>query len=173
MDRIDVKRLQLQTAWNEARRGGGQLVVGQVMTAAPSCIDSQTSVLELVKMFHAKEFRHLLVVDAAGNLQGVVSDRDVIRCFGPGKYPRQELLAQIRAERIMSTDVITVQPDTALDKAVQIMLEQGISCLPVVIERRTVGILTNTDIQIILHELLQSDLLKESAAPEWVAEQCG
>ena len=168
MDRLDIKRVQIQDACEEVQAGGDRaLLVGQVMTPAPSCIDSQTTVLELVKMFHLKEFRHLLVTDETGLLKGVISDRDVIRCFGPGRYPKQDLLAQIRAERIMSTDVITVQPDTSLERAIRIMLDHGVSCLPVVVGEKLVGILTNTDIQVVLHELLRSSPTAKSANVEW------
>jgi len=157
MERLDIKRVQVQDALSETCLSTGQpLLVGQVMTAAPSCIQADTSVLELVKLLHAKEFRHLLVTDEQGRLRGVVSDRDVIRCFGPGKYPQAEILAQIPAERVMSVDVVTIQPAVPLHQAVEIMMEQGISCLPVVVDEHVVGILTNTDIQLVLHELMGS-----------------
>ena len=161
MERLDIKRVQIQDAWEESQSDIGKpLLVGQVMTPSPSCISTQTSVLELVRLFHAKEFRHLLVTDETGKLKGVISDRDVIRCFGPGKYPKQELLAQIRAERVMSTDVVTISPAMTLERAVMVMLEQGVSCLPVVIGEKLVGILTNTDVQVVLHELLQMELVR-------------
>ena len=157
MDRLDIKRVQIQDACEESHASGGQqLLVGQVMTPSPRCISTETTVLELVKLFHAKQFRHLLVTDESGKLRGIVSDRDVIRCFGPSKYPKPELLEKIRTERVMSGDIITVSPQTPLERAVVTMLEHGVSCLPVVVEDKLVGILTNTDLQVTLLELLRT-----------------
>jgi CBS domain-containing protein len=167
MDRLDVKRVQVLDALDSAERRDGQamLVVGQVMTAAPSCIPPETSALELIKLFHAKQFRHLMVTDAADCLIGVISDRDVIRCLGPGQHPDPATLARITAAGIMSSDLVTVRPDTPLERAVMLMTEQGISCLPVLVERTLVGILTNTDLHVVLQILLQTlrrSLLAES-----------
>ncbi len=105
MNRLDVKRIQIHEALR--RLGGcpaqGRLKVRDVMTPAPTCIASSTSALDVVRMLHAKEFRHLLVTDSRGRLLGLVSDRDVFRCFGPGRYPDQEILAGIAAIDIMSS----------------------------------------------------------------------
>jgi CBS domain-containing protein len=126
------------------------------MTASPRCISPDTTALELVDLFHTQEFRHPLVVNAAGHLIGVISDRDVLRCFGHERHPKVELLAGIRASEIMSTELVTVEPDAPLETAVSMMLDFGISCLPVVSNERLVGILTATDVYIVSHLLLQS-----------------
>jgi CBS domain-containing protein len=169
MNRLDIKRIQIREAVR--RLGGcpeqGRLKVRDVMTPAPTCIASSTSVLDMVRMFQAKEFRHLLVTDPRGRLLGLVSDRDVLRCFGPGKYPDQEKLAGIAALEIMSADLITTSPDVSLLSAAGEMLGHGISCLPVLADDKLVGILTNTDLETVLEVLLQTSqaaLAEQSAA---------
>lgn len=156
MDRTELKRKQvletLADAEQIARHGG--LKTGHVMTLAPSCIPPDTTALELIKLFHTKQFRHLLVTDAPNRLVGVISDRDVIRCLGPER-PDRSVLAGITAAEIMSTDLVTVDPNTPLQRAVVLMLDQGISCLPVLAEGALVGILTNTDLYLVLQVLLQ------------------
>ena len=158
MNRLDVKRIQIREAVR--RLGGcpaqGRLKVRDVMTPAPTCIASTTSVLDVVRMFHAKEFRHLLVTDPRGRLLGLVSDRDVLRCFGPGRYPDQEKLAGIAAIDIMSSDLITVSPETSLATAASELLGHGISSLPVLADEKLVGILTNTDLETALEVLLHA-----------------
>ena len=73
MHRLEVKRIQIADAlrWCGGCAGQGRLRVGDVMTPAPTCIASSTSVLDMVRMFHAKEFRHLLVTDTRGRLLGL------------------------------------------------------------------------------------------------------
>lgn len=130
--------------------------VEQVMTPSPTCIGPDVNVLELVRMINRKGFRHLLVTDDDGRLKGVVSDRDVVRCFGPTKYPDEEVLCTIFSKDIMSTDLITVSPGALLEAAVALMVDHGISCLPVVDNGRLVGIITNTDLDFVLQFLLQT-----------------
>ena len=157
MDRTDAKRQQVIEALADAvapERHEG-LTVSQVMTTAPSRIGPETTALELVKLFHAKQFRHLLVTDARDRLVGVISDRDVIRCLGPERHPERSVLAGITAARIMSTDLVTVGPNAPLERAVVLMIDEGISCLPVLAGETLVGILTNTDLHVVLRVLLQ------------------
>ena len=157
MDRLDRKRQQILAALSEAvEHGQDRLRVGQVMTPDPACISADASILDLVRLFHAKEFRHPLVTDAEGNLVGVVSDRDVIRCFGPAKYPPEDVLRGITAAEIMSTDVVTVSPDDPLEQAIELLFGYGINCLPVVSDTRLVGILTTTDLYVVLEALLKT-----------------
>jgi acetoin utilization protein AcuB len=157
MDRLEKKRRQVIEALGETERleRQGGLSVGQVMTVSPSCVTPELNALELIKLFHAKGFRHLLVTQGE-RLVGVISDRDVIRCLGPGDTPQREVLAQTTAADVMSVDLVTVGPEMLLEKAAALMLDEGISCLPVVREGTLLGILTNTDLHVVLQALLQT-----------------
>jgi predicted transcriptional regulator len=68
----------------------------------------------------------------------------------------------------MSTDLVTVGPNMPLERAVSMMIGQGISCLPVLADETLMGILTNTDLhlllQILLETIRQSSLEKSLAA---------
>jgi len=160
MDRINIKRNQLRATLSTDK--SGRFCVAHVMTTEPSCVQPETSVLELVELFHAKHFRHVLVVDHEDKLVGVVSDRDVLRCFGFHEGPKRSVLAGIRVQELMSTDLVTVRPETPLEQAVTLMVEEGISCLPVLNEAELVGILTNTDLHVVLQVFLQSALAVSS-----------
>jgi len=86
------------------------------------------------------EIRHLLVVDRAGIVVGLISDRDVLRAIEtrPG--------GSVRIGAIMTRDIITVTPGTPAVTAVEELLQHKVSALPVVDERgRPVGIVTSTD----------------------------
>lgn len=152
------KQKQVDVALVRSGWGGSRdvLLVSQVMTANPSCVSPDLSVLELIKLFHAKGFRHLLVTDSNQRLIGVISDRDVLRCLGYGGEPKRDSLDHIKASAVMSADLVTISPQTTLEHATSILLEQGISCLPVEEEGRLVGIVTNTDLHMVLRQLLLS-----------------
>jgi acetoin utilization protein AcuB len=160
MDRVEAKRMQVCEALEKENRKQlreqGGFLVAQVMTSRPSCISPDTTALELIGLFHTKQFRHLLVVDEEHRLIGIISDRDVLRCLGPAKRPDRAALAEITARDIMSTDLLTVTPGTLLERAVVLMIDQGVSCLPVLVGSTLVGIVTNTDLNVLLQMFLQS-----------------
>jgi acetoin utilization protein AcuB len=169
MQRHDTKRRQVLGALaGSGRLGGpGRLTAEAAMTAAPSCIPPETTALELVRLFHEKQFRHLLVSEDGMHVAGVISDRDVIRCLGPERRPDREALGRITAADVMSTDLVTIEPGALLDRAATLMLDYGISCLPVVADGVLVGILTNTDLHVVLQILVQT--LRESSPEDSVA----
>jgi CBS domain-containing protein len=152
MDKIDAKRALLDQVLAHAE---GEVRVEQVMTRQPVCIDSAVSAYELVQTFHAKGFRHLLVVDRAGRMAGVISDRDVLRCFGIAGAPTRAELEQVPAASLMSTDVITVEPQLPLAEAVSTMLTHGVNCLPVVAHGKLCGIISSTDIYLVAERMLR------------------
>jgi CBS domain-containing protein len=162
MQHTEIKRIQVLDALQDQTGQIGALRVADLMTRAPACVSATTSALELVQLFHAKNFRHLLVTDRAGRLSGVISDRDVLRCFGADRRPTKKALAAISASQLMSTDVVTIGPKASLVEALRLMLEQGISCLPVMADDLLVGIITNTDLHVMLDILLER---WESAEP--------
>jgi acetoin utilization protein AcuB len=102
------------------------------------------------------QFRHLLVTDEDGRLAGIVSDRDVVRCFGPTAFPDEAQLAAIRADSIMSPDVVTIEFDSSIVAAIDLMHEQGFSSLPVLHDGRLVGIITTSDLMRLLRRLLSA-----------------
>lgn len=165
MERLDPKRRQIAEAMLEIaeRRPGAPLLVGQVMTRDPITVSGDTSLLALVELFHAKEFRHPLVTDGNHHLIGVVSDRDVIRCFGPGKYSQEDMLKSLTTSDIMSTDLVTTTPETTLEDALELIFGYAINCLPVLSGRKLVGILTTTDLYLVLESVLIA--FRESERP--------
>lgn len=157
MNRFDGKRIQLLAAleslWQNTR--GRTMLVEHAMTADPVCVSAETTLPELVEMFHDRRFRHLLVSDDKGRLIGLISDRDVLRMMGPGTAYK-EVLEGILTGEIMSTDLVTVGRQTPVTEAIVEMVNHGISCLPVVDGDRAVGILTSTDMHVLLQMLLQT-----------------
>ena len=155
MQHTQIKRIQVLAALRESRARLGDMRVADLMTKAPACVSAATSALELVKLFHAKNFRHLLVTDRTGRLEGVISDRDVLRCFGADRHPSKKALAAVFASQLMSTDVVTIGPTASLVEALRLMLAEGISCLPVMADEMLVGIITNTDLHVMLDIMLE------------------
>ena len=96
-------------------------------------------------------FHHLLVVEG-NKLVGVISDRDVLKAVSPfigtfSEHNHDLVTLNKKAHQIMNHKPITVFKDTSLQAAATIMLDNNISCLPIVsLEDEVEGIVTWKDI---------------------------
>jgi acetoin utilization protein AcuB len=109
--------------------------------------------LEVVKqIFDSMKFHHLLVIDDARKLCGVVSDRDLLRALSPyvgtsAETARDLATLNRRVHQIMSRQPITLRPEAAIPDAVNLFLTHRISCIPVVDEEfEPVGIVSWRDV---------------------------
>lgn len=86
------------------------------------------------------EIRHIPVVNASGQLVGIVSNRDIARAFS--KLGR----SSVRIGSIMTEEVTTAGEAMLIADAIELMLERKIGCLPVLGDGgQLVGIVTETD----------------------------
>jgi acetoin utilization protein AcuB len=97
------------------------------------------------------KFRHLPVVDDAGKLIAILSDRD-IRLIRPSLafVDKEEALVQLWSMTVQQASVfdpIKVSSDTSLKETANLMLKWQVGGLPVVDKQEKVtGIITYTDI---------------------------
>ena len=98
-----------------------------------------------------ERIRHLPVLDSAGRLVGILSQRDLflnalVRALGHGTMARDRSLRSIVVKEVMTEDVVTTTPETPITEAAQMMVDRKIGCLPVVESNALVGILSESDI---------------------------
>ncbi|ATW05836.1 CBS domain-containing protein (plasmid) [Sphingorhabdus sp. YGSMI21] len=85
--------------------------VREIMTSDPACCDKETSAQDAAKLMVENDCGEIPVVDNEGELVGVVTDRDICcRVVAEGKSP------DTWVEDIMTRSVVTVTPDTEVDK---------------------------------------------------------
>jgi CBS domain-containing protein len=99
------------------------------------------AVLEAIRMMADRHVGALLVMQG-NTLAGIVSERD---------YARKVILmgrssADTPVRDIMTAQVITVQPETTVEKCMQIMTEQRVRHLPVTDGGRVVGMVSIGDL---------------------------
>lgn len=118
----------------------------------PVTIGPEASFYEARALIHDKGIRHLPVVEKDNRLVGIVTDRD-IREAAPSDATLlsvQELhylLGKLRVSSFMTPKekLITINPDTLIEEAVQLMHDNKIGCLPVLEGDKLYGIFTETD----------------------------
>lgn len=114
------------------------LRVADLMTTGVITVKESEPDLKALAEMDVGQIRHLPVVDGRGKLVGILSDRD-LRSATASKRPR-------RVAELMTSQVLTIGPDTPAHEAAVIMLQNKISSLPVVDEHGTlVGLVTQTD----------------------------
>lgn len=127
------------------------MVVADIMSKQVHTVSPDENLAELREIFSGVRYRHLLVEDD-GKLVGVISDRDVLAHLSPFLGTSEERDSDrsqlnLKVRDIMSTRLITVDTETLIDCASILMLENPISCLPVVKpDMSIVGILSWKDI---------------------------
>lgn len=128
------------------------MLVGDWMTEEVLTLLPKAPILDAVEMMRDAGIRQIPVTEASGLVAGIVSDRDV-RDAMPSKFlegdsakGQGEGLLGLRIKDIMTHDPIIVSPETCMEVAAELLLENKIGGLPVVDEFGLVGIITEVDI---------------------------
>ncbi|MGO9619813.1 MAG: CBS domain-containing protein [Desulfobaccales bacterium] len=126
--------------------------VKEVMVKEVATLDVNDELSLANDIMRLGRIRHLPVVDGA-RLVGIVSERDLFRsslaqALGCGGQTPRELMKAVRIKDIMVRELVTISPELNLCKAVRMMVDKKIGCLPVVDQDRLVGLITETDIML-------------------------
>lgn len=127
-----------------------RLQVRDLMTRGVYAVNVDDNLETVSNLMDERNIRHAPVVDGAGGLLGLVTQRDLLRnslrgqTGLPPEVERQARL-QITAGEIMVRDVITTSPGQDIRDAARVMLDNKFGCLPVVEGQRLVGIVTESD----------------------------
>ena len=126
------------------------MFVSDWMTAKVFTVGPDDYLSDAITIMKEKGVKHLPVVKG-DKIRGILSDRD-IKEFSPSKattldvYELHYLLANMKIKELMKTRVVTTAPDTPVEEAAMVMLDQNICCLPVVEGGSLVGIISDKDI---------------------------
>jgi acetoin utilization protein AcuB len=138
------------------------MYVGRVMHTELVTVPPDISLVKARDLIAEKRIAHLLVVDKKGKLIGVVSDRDLKQSWASpattlSAHELNYLLKQLTVDMIMAKKIMTISPDTTIERAARIMQENRISALPVIRHEKLVGIITTTDVMEVLLEAIGID----------------
>jgi CBS domain-containing protein len=106
-------------------------------------VHPETDAYEAIVRLLKHQISGMPVTDAAGNLVGVLSERDCLTTLVQAQYHE---LPTASAGELMSTDVRTVSPDTDILQVAKIFLENRFRRLPVVENGRLVGQISRRDV---------------------------
>ena len=121
------------------------------MTPTPITVRAGETLTAAMELMAMKRIRHLPVVDQAGKLIGLVTDRDLRRAapspFSSGNASQDHAkMDQISVEKIMVRSPSTISPDHRLQDVLKVMVEKKYGALPVLEHDKLVGIITPIDV---------------------------
>ncbi len=125
--------------------------ISSIMTCNVVTVEMDDSIETVRDIFNNFEFHHLLVLENQ-KLAGVISDRDFLKTLSPfldtpSQKRRDFAILKKKAHQIMSRPLLTIDAETSIEEAGNLLLENNISCLPVISPQGSVeGIVTWKDI---------------------------
>ncbi len=136
--------------------------VSDIMTAKPLSIHQNGTLRQALELMEAHHFRHLPVLNSESQLVGIISDRDCRTALNSPhilreRWQDEELAEALRVRTLMTPAPIVIEPDAEAVEAARLMLNNHISCLPVILGETLVGIVTTSDIMVAFMELYRRE----------------
>jgi len=125
--------------------------VGSIMSKELVTVEMDATLEDIQNLFAKHMFHRIFVVENK-ELVGVITDRDFFREISPNldtiaERKEDHLTLEKKVLQVMTRDLITVTEDTSLENAAATMMENQISCLPVMDpEKGLLGAITLKDI---------------------------
>lgn len=139
--------------WRESYRHVSQFMATDLFTVRPGdIVDFAASLMDW------RHVRHVPVEDDDGRLVGLVSHRSLLRLVATGRVGGDH---KVTVAEIMNPNPITVTPETSTVDAIRLMREAQLACLPVVVNDKLVGLVTEHDLIVVSSHLLERYLAEE------------
>ena len=129
-----------------------------VMTPNPACCTPTTTLDQVAKMMVQNDCGEIPVVDRAGVIIGVITDRDIVcRVVAEGKNPAATVV-----EPYMSQPIVTAEEDWTLEEVLRTMEKHQIRRLPITDEQgNCAGIIAQADLAWTGPERAVAELVRE------------
>lgn len=131
------------------------MYVGRIMHRNIISVRPETSLNDAIDITQKNKIQHLIVLDKSGKLVGIVSSHDIKQTLASpattlSTHELNYLLDKVTVSSFMTKKVLTVPPDTTVERAAYVMQTNNISALPVMEGENVVGIVTTTDVMGVL-----------------------
>ena len=118
--------------------------VRELMSRDVVCISPDEMASVAARMLSRYNIGAMPVCEDDGRLHGLITDRDnVLRCVAAEKEP-----AKTPVREIMTSRIVSVEPDEDAEKAAELMALEQVRRLPVAEQGRIVGVLSLGDLSV-------------------------
>ena len=127
--------------------------VKSAMTRKMITLDKGLSVKSAIKLMVKKNIGSVVVTaDSSSDPVGILTERDILKSIAY-KRVRPEIT---KIEEVMSTPILSVEADTTLGDAAQLMIKKNIRRLLVKEGNKYVGIITQRDLQKLMADTIRA-----------------
>lgn len=131
-----------------------EVSVAEVMNKAVIVMDINSDIPAIAREMVSRDAGSVVITEN-GKAMGIITERDLVKnIITEDKRP-----GEVKVIEILSTPLITVEPETSIVEASEIMLKANIKRLPVLENGKITGVISNTDILMVIPGL--STILKE------------
>ena len=129
-----------------------RMLVKDVMTSPVVTIDEEGIVHEAAKLMEKSDVGCIIVTDKKGRPEGIITERDLIT-----RVLAKNLLAnKVKAKKVMTSPLLTIDPDESLTEAARKMSRLNVRRLGVIYKGNLVGLISSKDILAVTPELLET-----------------
>ena len=127
--------------------------VEQFMTTDLFTVEADDAVDLVANIMSWERVRYILVEDKDHKLVGLISYRAVLRFLAAGGISKDAPVSDV-----MKREVMHVTPQTSTLEAISLMRDKRVGCLPVLLDGKLVGVLTEENFLKIARDLLEAQL---------------
>ena len=114
-----------------------------IMSPDCTCVGENDTVLDAAERLAELDVGSMPICGEDDRLKGMVTDRDiVVKVIAQGKNPASTPVSELATQ----DEVITIGADDSIDEALKTMAEHKVRRLPVIDEKKLVGIISQADI---------------------------
>ena len=110
-------------------------IVGEVMNRNVLAVEPSSSIGEAAEKMMEAGVGAVVVMEDMVRIVGIVTERDILRAVA-----QRARAAEARVRQWMTEGVVTIEPETTVDDAAQMMFEKNFRHLPVCKDGRLLGI---------------------------------
>ncbi len=134
------------------------MIIERRMTRNPVTATPDMSISEASSLMKQEKVHRLPVLDKDKKLVGLITEKDLLYASpSPASslsiHEMAYLLSKLTVKKLMSKNVVTINKDTTVEEAARMMVDQDLSCLPVLEGDKLIGIVSKSDMFKILLEL--------------------
>ncbi len=133
-----------------------RMLVKDVMSSPVLTTDQEAPSNKIAKLMDENKFGCVIVTDQDGKPLGIITERDlVIRVLAKNAKPET-----VKAKDVMTTPLVTIDPDATISDAARRMSRLDIRRLGVVYKGDLIGVISNKDILSVMPDLLETIMEK-------------
>lgn len=134
------------------------MTIERKISKNPVVAYNDMTAVDALRLMRKENIAKVPVLDRKGNLVGVITEKDILKASLADEKNMSLLemayeVSNLTIDKLMTKEVITIGPNTSVEKAARLMITEDLSFLPVLEDQKLIGVLSRSDMFSILMDL--------------------